>query len=155
MRSWLRFHMNPWRMSCLMDEQECKRWTTQYEEMASHIVGNKLRHGVGAETVPKFKDQDYPKVPGLMCDETYWVNIETLFGVRAPVRFGLQLQHDSQTTMGVQLHACEDPCQGDQKRLRFEILALIPQVLPISQNSPISAETMALTWRQSTQGIRQ
>ena len=74
------FYMYPWQMSCLLSDEECRRRTTDYEDAVSRRFGARMRHGIGAKTVPITPDPDGPKGAGLRCDEGYWANIEDALG---------------------------------------------------------------------------
>ena len=123
------FHAEPWLMSCFMDKRQCKRQTTNYEDQVGHNVGRKLRHGVGAEWVPKYKGQEDPKVRGLQCDEGYWVNIEHLLGLEPLflMSFSDRNPNDRWKNFHSRLRNIVKVTESERhhrKRLRFEILAL-------------------------------
>ena len=123
------FHMYPWNMSCLLN-QECRRWTTDYEDTIGRRFGARLRRGAGAKTVPTTSDPDGPKGRGLRCDEGYWVNVETalgedkVFGIHgvcvmtAKDRWWYNFDRLKKIVKVIQKE------HQRRKRVRFEILAL-------------------------------
>ena len=120
--------MYPWNMSCLMSEEECRRRTTEYEDLVSRRFGARMRHGIGAKTVPITSDPDGPKGAGLKCDEGYWANIEEALGddrvfKTQPVMNARDRwwYHFDRIRKIVKLNQKE---YFLKKRVRFEILAL-------------------------------
>ena len=122
------FCMYPWNMSCLMSEEECRRRTTEYEDLVSRRFGARMRHGIGAKTVPITSDPDGLKGPGLKCDEGYWANIEDALGDdRVFKTQPVTNAHDRWWYHFDRLRKIVKITQKEyylKKRVRFEILAL-------------------------------